>query len=47
MAWADAPYWYGAEYGMLALALLLNGWSLKRYYQYFIEQYMRIHQKNH
>jgi CDP-diacylglycerol--glycerol-3-phosphate 3-phosphatidyltransferase len=43
MAWAEAPYWYGAEYGMLVLALLLNGWSLKRYYHYFIEKYFRIH----
>jgi cardiolipin synthase (CMP-forming) len=41
MSLADAPYWYGAEYGMLAIALLLNGWSLKRYYQYFIERYFK------
>ncbi len=35
----EAPYWYLAEYGTLFLALLLNGWSLKRYYYYFIERY--------
>lgn len=46
LAWADAPYWYGAEYGMLALALLFNGWSLKRYYHYFIERYFQAHQKS-
>jgi len=37
----DAPYWYGAEYGTLFFALLLNGWSLKRYYRYFTEQYAK------
>ena len=39
LTWSEAPYWYGAEYGALALALLLNWWSLKRYYLYFIERY--------
>lgn len=38
----EAPYWYLAEYGALCLALLLNGWSLKRYYYYFVERYLHI-----
>lgn len=37
----EAPYWYAAEYGALFFALLLNWWSLKRYYAYFIEHYMK------
>lgn len=36
---SESPYWYGAEYGLLALALILNWWSLKRYYLYFLERY--------
>lgn len=37
-------YWYLAEYSMLFLALFLNGWSLKRYYHYFIERYVQVNQ---
>lgn len=45
LSWSESPYWYGAEYGALALALLLNWWSLKRYYCYFFDKYTAHHPK--
>jgi CDP-diacylglycerol--glycerol-3-phosphate 3-phosphatidyltransferase len=42
LTWTESPYWYGAEYGVLAIALLLNWYSLKRYYRYFFERYTTI-----
>ncbi len=38
----EFSYWYIAEYGALFVALFLNGWSLRRYYYYFVERYMHV-----
>jgi CDP-diacylglycerol--glycerol-3-phosphate 3-phosphatidyltransferase len=45
LPWAEASTWYAVEYGALAIALFLNGFSLKRYYVHFMQRYMSIEPK--